>query len=96
MVPLSWYLIVAAFVFCCGLYAVLGRRNAIAVLMGIELFGAGMAVPVAIVTFIGYAVSGATGIYAQQRLWSQHHPVPVVDAEVSHLHAARGRWWPHQ
>ena len=37
MVPLSWYLIVAAFVFCCGLYAVLGRRNAIAVLMGIEL-----------------------------------------------------------
>lgn len=37
MVPLSWYLILAAFVFSCGLYAALARRNAIAVLMGIEL-----------------------------------------------------------
>lgn len=37
MVPLSWYLILAAFVFSCGLFAALGRRNAIAVLMGIEL-----------------------------------------------------------
>ena len=37
MVPLSWYLILAAFVFSCGMFAALGRRNAIAVLMGIEL-----------------------------------------------------------
>lgn len=37
MVPLSWYLILAAFVFSSGLFAALGRRNAIAVLMGIEL-----------------------------------------------------------
>lgn len=37
MVPLSWYLTLAAFIFCCGLYAALARRNAIAVLMGIEL-----------------------------------------------------------
>ena len=37
MIPLSWYLILGAFVFCSGLYAALGRRNAIAVLMGIEL-----------------------------------------------------------
>jgi NADH-quinone oxidoreductase subunit K len=37
MVPLSWYLVLAAFVFCCGLYGALARRNAIAVLMGIEL-----------------------------------------------------------
>ena len=37
MVPLSWYLTLAAFIFCCGLYASLARRNAIAVLMGIEL-----------------------------------------------------------
>lgn len=37
MVPLAWYLILAAFVFSCGLYAALARRNAIAVLMGIEL-----------------------------------------------------------
>ena len=37
MVPLGWYLLLAAFVFCCGLYATLARRNAIAVLMGVEL-----------------------------------------------------------
>jgi NADH-quinone oxidoreductase subunit K len=37
MVPLSWYLVLAAFIFCCGLFAALARRNAIAVLMGIEL-----------------------------------------------------------
>jgi NADH-quinone oxidoreductase subunit K len=37
MVPLNWYLVLAAFVFSSGLFAALGRRNAIAVLMGIEL-----------------------------------------------------------
>jgi NADH-quinone oxidoreductase subunit K len=37
MVPLTWYLVLSAFVFCCGLYAALARRNAIAALMGIEL-----------------------------------------------------------
>lgn len=36
-VPLSWYLILAAFLFCVGTYGVLARRNAIAILMGIEL-----------------------------------------------------------
>jgi len=36
-VPLSWYLIVAAALFCIGLYGVLSRRNAIGILMGIEL-----------------------------------------------------------
>lgn len=37
MVPLSWYLVVAAFLFACGLYGALARRNAIAILMGVEL-----------------------------------------------------------
>jgi len=37
MVPLNWYLVLAAFLFCCGLYAALARKNAIAALMGIEL-----------------------------------------------------------
>jgi NADH-quinone oxidoreductase subunit K len=37
MIPLSWYLILSSFVFSCGLFAALARRNAIAVLMGIEL-----------------------------------------------------------
>ncbi|MCB0091622.1 MAG: NADH-quinone oxidoreductase subunit NuoK [Caldilineaceae bacterium] len=37
MVPITWYLILAAFLFSCGLYAALARRNAIAVLIGVEL-----------------------------------------------------------
>ena len=37
MIPLSWYLILSAAVFCVGLFGVLARRNAIAILMGIEL-----------------------------------------------------------
>jgi len=36
-VPLSWYLVVAAALFCIGLYGALARRNAIGVLMGVEL-----------------------------------------------------------
>lgn len=37
MVPLNWYLVLAAFLFCMGLYTALARRNAVAALMGIEL-----------------------------------------------------------
>jgi NADH:ubiquinone oxidoreductase subunit K len=37
MIPLSWYLIVAAALFCIGLFGALARKNAIAILMGIEL-----------------------------------------------------------
>ena len=37
MGPLNWYLIVAAILFCIGVFGVLARRNAIAILMGIEL-----------------------------------------------------------
>jgi len=37
MVPLSWYLIFAALLFSIGLFGVLSRRNAVAILLGIEL-----------------------------------------------------------
>jgi NADH-quinone oxidoreductase subunit K len=37
MIPLSWYLILAAALFSIGLFGVLSRRNAIAILMGVEL-----------------------------------------------------------
>ena len=37
MIPLSWYLVVAALLFCIGLYGVLARRNAVAILMAVEL-----------------------------------------------------------
>lgn len=36
-IPLSWYLVFAALLFGVGLYGVLARRNAVAILMGIEL-----------------------------------------------------------
>jgi NADH-quinone oxidoreductase subunit K len=36
-IPLSWYLIVAAALFCIGVYGVLARRNAVAILMAVEL-----------------------------------------------------------
>jgi NADH-quinone oxidoreductase subunit K len=37
MIPLEWYLVLAAALFCVGAYGVLARRNAVAVLMGVEL-----------------------------------------------------------
>ncbi len=37
MIPLSWYLFLAAGLFSLGLYGVLARKNAIAILMGVEL-----------------------------------------------------------
>lgn len=37
MIPLSWYLLLSAALFSIGLFGVLARRNAIAVLMGVEL-----------------------------------------------------------
>ena len=36
-IPLAWYLVLAAALFCIGLYGVLSRKNAIAILLGIEL-----------------------------------------------------------
>jgi NADH:ubiquinone oxidoreductase subunit K len=35
--PVSWYLFVSAALFCIGLYGMMTRRNAIALLMSIEL-----------------------------------------------------------
>ena len=37
MIPLSWYLLVAAVLFSIGLYGVFARRNAVAILMSVEL-----------------------------------------------------------
>jgi NADH-quinone oxidoreductase subunit K len=37
MIPLWWFLALAAAMFCVGVYGVLSRRNAIGILMGIEL-----------------------------------------------------------
>lgn len=37
MIPLAWYLIFAAGLFSLGLYGALARKNAVAILMGVEL-----------------------------------------------------------
>jgi NADH-quinone oxidoreductase subunit K len=37
MIGLTEYLVVAIFLFCLGFYTILTRRNAVAVLMGVEL-----------------------------------------------------------
>jgi len=37
MIPLEWYLGLSAVLFCIGVFGVLSRRNAIGILMGIEL-----------------------------------------------------------
>lgn len=37
MVPLSWWLVLSAALFSLGLFGVLSRKNAIAILLGVEL-----------------------------------------------------------
>jgi len=37
VIPLSWYLIFSAGLFCIGLFGVLVRKNAVAIIMGVEL-----------------------------------------------------------
>jgi len=57
MVPLQWYLLVSAVLFCIGVFGVLARRNAIAILMGIELML--NAVNINLVAFWRYVEPGA-------------------------------------
>jgi NADH-quinone oxidoreductase subunit K len=37
MIPLSWFLVFSAALFSIGLYGVMARKNAVGILMGIEL-----------------------------------------------------------
>jgi NADH:ubiquinone oxidoreductase subunit K len=37
VIPLSWYLIFSTALFAIGLFGVLSRRNAVAILMGVEI-----------------------------------------------------------
>ncbi len=53
MVPLYMYLIVAAAMFCIGIYGVLARRNAVAILMSVELMLS--AVNINLIAFWRYA-----------------------------------------
>ncbi|HET6781508.1 MAG TPA: NADH-quinone oxidoreductase subunit NuoK [bacterium] len=58
-VGLNHYLVVSTILFCIGLYGVLTRRNAVAILMGIELMlNAGN---INLVAFNRYVAPGAVG-----------------------------------
>jgi NADH-quinone oxidoreductase subunit K len=60
MIPLTWYLILAAGLFCVGVFGALARRNAVGVFMGIELML--NAVNINLVAFWRYTdVSQSTG-----------------------------------
>lgn len=37
MIPLSWFLIFSAALFCVGLFGVMTRKNTVAILIGVEL-----------------------------------------------------------
>ena len=61
MIPLAWYLVLAAALFFIGLYGVLARKNAVAILMGIELML--NAVNINLVAFWRYlAPGGVSGL----------------------------------
>ncbi|HKV43881.1 MAG TPA: NADH-quinone oxidoreductase subunit NuoK [bacterium] len=57
MVTLVHYLVLSALVFCLGLYAVVTRRNGVAILMGIELML--NAANINLVAFNKYGAPGA-------------------------------------
>jgi NADH:ubiquinone oxidoreductase subunit K len=61
MVPLSWYLIFAAALFSIGLFGVLSRRNAVAILLGIELMLNSVNINLAAFWRYGQDVSQMTG-----------------------------------
>lgn len=52
MIPISWYLVLAAALFSLGLFGVLARKNAVAILLGVELML--NAVNINLVTFWRY------------------------------------------
>ena len=59
MIPLEWSLVLAAALFCIGVYSALARRNGIAILMGIELML--NAVNINLVAFWRYLEPNAAG-----------------------------------
>ena len=58
-IPLSWYLILSAALFSIGLFGVLARKNAVAILLGIELML--NAVNINLVAFWRYGKGSITG-----------------------------------
>lgn len=58
-VGLTHYLVLAAFMFCCGVFAMIVKRNAVGILIGVELVL--NAANINLVAFTRYRVGGIDG-----------------------------------
>jgi len=58
-VTLNYYLLLSAFLFCTGIYGVLARRNAVLVLMSIELMLNAVNINLIAFSAFNHSVSGA-------------------------------------
>jgi len=58
-ISMSHYLVLAAFVFCCGLYVMTIKRNAVGILIGVELIL--NAANINLIAFSRYQVGGIDG-----------------------------------
>jgi NADH:ubiquinone oxidoreductase subunit K len=58
-ISVSHYLVLAAFVFCCGLYVMTIKRNAVGILIGVELIL--NAANINLIAFSRYQVGGIDG-----------------------------------
>ena len=70
-IPLSWYLLVSAVLFSIGLFGVFARKNAIAILMSIELMLNAVNVP-----FVAFGRAPRTTLF-------QANSVPETDLDFS-------------
>lgn len=77
MIPLWMFLLVAAAMFCIGVYGVLSRRNAVAILMSVELMLS--AVNINLIAFWRY---GAPGNMAGQVFTAFVFVVAAAEAAV--------------
>lgn len=87
MIPLQWYLIVAAAMFAIGVFGLLTRRNAIGVLLSVELMA--NAVNVNLVAFSRYFGDARGQVFALFAIALTVAEVVIGMALVLHLHRTR-------
>ncbi len=81
MIPLWMYLVVSASLFSIGVFGVLGRRNAVAILMGVELML--NAVNINLVAFWRYLTPAPTGVADMAGQAFASFVIVVAAAEVA-------------
>ena len=88
MIPVSWYLLLSAFLFACGVTGFLIKRNIITLFMSIELMLNGVNL-----SFVAFAANlGAwTDRSSYSLSWSSPPPKPQLGWLSSSLSIARAR-----